>query len=50
MIWVKLPQIDPKIELFGRIDNDGLMRVTAVREHPELLEWIEENGEPEDIQ
>lgn len=46
MIWVKLTSIDSEVELYGRIDDDGLMRVTAIREHPELQAWIEENGEP----
>ena len=48
MIWVKLGTNADGVDLFGRIDEDGLMRVTAIREHPELLEWIEEHGEPEE--
>ena len=50
MKWVilgDLPMSEGK--LYGRIDEDGLMRVTAIREHPELLAWIEENGEPEEL-
>lgn len=50
MTWVKLP-VENGLELiYGRIDDDGLMRLTAVREYPELLEWIEENGEPEEVE
>lgn len=50
MIWVKLVAIESEVDLYGRIDEDGAMRVTAIREHPELQEWIEKNGEPEAVE
>jgi len=44
MIWVKLPKANlDDGQVYGRIDDDGLMRVTAVEEHPELIEWLQEN-------
>lgn len=45
MTWV-IVSSDEGQTIYGRIDDDGLMRVTAVREYPELQEWIELNGEP----
>jgi len=48
MTWVIIGTLEDGSNLYGRIDDDGLMRVTAIREHPELLAWIEENGEPQE--
>ena len=36
-------------KLYGRIDSDGLMRVTAIEGYPELDEWLAEGNEPEDV-
>ena len=33
--------------IYGRIDDDGLMRVTCVAEHPEFAEWVAAGGIPE---
>jgi len=33
--------------IYGRIDDDGLMRVTCVAEHPEFAEWVAAGGVPE---
>ena len=33
--------------LYGRLDDDGLIRVTCIAEHPEFAEWLEEGNEPE---
>jgi hypothetical protein len=33
--------------IYGRIDDDGLMRVTCVAEHPEFAEWVGAGGVPE---
>ena len=35
--------------IYGRIDDDGLMRVTCVAEHPEFQAWLAEGNEPEVI-
>ena len=32
---------------YGHIDDDGLMRVTCVAEHPEFVAWLAEGNEPE---
>jgi hypothetical protein len=49
MKWVivKNGAIEPTV--YGRIDDDGLMRVTAVEAHPELREWLAEGNTPEDV-
>lgn len=36
--------------IYGRIDDDGLMRVTCVAEHPEFAAWVAEGGTPEVIE
>jgi len=50
MKWVIIGQLDDGSNLYGRIDDDGLMRVTAVEEHPELRAWLAEGNEPELIE
>lgn len=47
MRWVKLPMTPEGTDLFGRIDDDGLMRVTCIAEHPEFVEWLAEGNEAE---
>lgn len=37
-------------KLYGRIDDDGLMRVTCVEEHPEFQAWLAEGNTPEVIE
>jgi hypothetical protein len=32
--------------IYGRIDDDGLIRVTCTAENPEYLRWLEEGNEP----
>ena len=36
--------------IYGRIDDDGLMRVTCVAEHPEFQAWVSEGNEPEVVE
>lgn len=45
MRWVIVNEGDPTI--YGRIDDDGLMRVTCVAEHPEFQEWLAEGNTPD---
>lgn len=51
MRWVKLPQSatfpSSLQDLFGCIDDDGLMRVTCIAEHPEFVAWLAEGNTPE---
>jgi hypothetical protein len=51
MKWVILGELSmSEGKLFGRIDEDGLMRVTAIEEHPELQAWLAEGNTPETIE
>ena len=48
MKWVKLGiQTSEGADLFGRLDDDGFMRVTCIFEHPELQAWLAEGNTPE---
>ena len=51
MKWIKLKkQSEDDIQIYGRIDDDGLMRVTCVEGHPELQEWLDEGNTPEEAE
>ena len=47
MKWRKY-KIEDGVQIYARIDNDGLMRVTCVEEHPEYLAWVAEGNTPEE--
>jgi len=47
MRWIKLPKEEGAQQIYGRIDDDELMRVTCIEEHPELQEWIAAGNTPE---
>jgi hypothetical protein len=50
MRWVKLSKTFFDTQIYGRIDDDGLMRVTCIAEHPEFVEWLEAGNEPEVVE
>ena len=33
--------------IYGRVDDDGLVRVTCLAEYPPLLEWLAEGNTPD---
>ncbi len=35
------------VQIIGRIDDDGLCRVTCTEQNPEYLKWLEEGNTPE---
>lgn len=41
----KLNQLDQQI--YARIDDDGLCRLTCTEDYPEFKAWIEAGNEPE---
>lgn len=48
MIYKQLPkitEIDPQV--YARIDDDGLCRVTCTAENPEFQAWLAEGNTPE---
>jgi hypothetical protein len=47
MIYKMLPKRnsdDPQI--YARIDDDGLCRLTCTEDHPPFQEWVAEGNEP----
>jgi hypothetical protein len=47
MTWVTLGLNEQGVEIFGRLDDDGLIRVTCIAEHPEFAAWLAEGNTPE---
>ncbi len=47
MKWVTLPLQENSPQIYGRIDDDGLMRVTCIEAHPEFQAWLAEGNTPE---
>ena len=46
MIYKILPQFDGT-EIYARIDDDGLCRVTCTAENPDFQAWLAEGNTPE---
>jgi hypothetical protein len=49
MIYKILNVTDRNQTIFGRIDDDGLCRVTCVAENPEFQDYLNNGGELEDV-
>jgi hypothetical protein len=43
MKWVIIDNSGEQI-IYGRLDDDGLIRVTCIAEHPEYQAWVEEGN------
>jgi hypothetical protein len=48
MIYKMLPKQENEQQIFARIDDDGLCRVTCIAEHPEFQEYLKNGGELQD--
>jgi hypothetical protein len=48
IIWQYIGENEDGIAIYGRTDEDGKMRITAVVGYPELDEWLEKNKVKED--
>jgi hypothetical protein len=49
MIYKMLPKINEfEEQIFGRIDDDGLCRVTCVAENPEFQSYLKNGAELQD--
>ena len=48
MIYKMLPKQENEQQIFARIDDDGLCRVTCVAEHLEFQEYLKNGGELQD--
>jgi hypothetical protein len=46
MIYKMLPKTDQEQQIFARIDDDGLCRLTCTAEHPEFKEWLAQGNQP----
>lgn len=47
MIYKMLPKLNPNDQqIFARIDDDGLCRVTCGEDNPEFQAWLEEGNTP----
>ena len=45
MIYKMLP-IQDDAQIYARIDDDGLCRVTCTEDNPEFKSWLEEGNTP----
>lgn len=48
MIYKMLPKQENKPQIFARIDDDGVCRVTCVAENHEFQEYLKNGGELQD--
>ena len=47
MIFKCLLAIEGKQQIYARIDDDGLCRLTCTADYPEFQAWLEEGNTPE---
>jgi hypothetical protein len=50
MIYKMLPKIEGESQIFGRIDDDGLCRVTCTAQNPEFQEAIKNGAQLQDAE
>jgi hypothetical protein len=46
MIYKMLPRQEGDQQIYARIDDDGLCRLTCSAEYPEFQAWLAEGNEP----
>ena len=47
MNYKKLPKITPnRPQIYARIDDDGVIRLSCTEEHPPFQEWLAEGNTP----
>lgn len=47
MNYKKLPKdYQHSRQIYARIDDDGLIRLTCTEDHPPFKQWLEEGNEP----
>ncbi len=46
MIFKMLPLTSGEPQIYARIDDDGLCRLTCTAEYPEFVQWLSEGNEP----
>jgi hypothetical protein len=50
MIYKKLPKFNNEQQIYARIDDDGLCRLTCTEDYPEFKAWIELGNTPEPVE
>ena len=45
MTYIELGENEQGIMIYGRVDEDGLMRVTCTAENPEYQAWLNPEAE-----
>ena len=46
MMYKMLPLIEGHQQIYARIDDDGLCRLTCTADYPEFQKWLEEGNQP----
>ena len=46
MIFKCLPLIEGETQIYARIDEDGLIRLTCTADYPEFKAWLAEGNTP----
>ena len=46
MIFKYLPLIEGEEQIYARVDEDGLIRLTCTAEYPEFKAWVAEGNTP----
>tara|TARA_B100002019_G_C21234761_1_gene582114 strand:+ start:1091 stop:1252 length:162 start_codon:yes stop_codon:yes gene_type:complete len=47
MNYKELPKLtDNRPQIYARVDDDGVIRLTCTADHPPLQEWIAEGNTP----
>ena len=46
MIFKCLPLIESETQIYARVDEDGLTRLTCTAEYPEFKAWLAEGNTP----
>jgi hypothetical protein len=48
MYYVKLPKIEGESQIYARIDDDGLCRVTCIETNSDFAAWVALGNTPKD--
>jgi hypothetical protein len=46
MIYKMLSRREGEPQIYARIDDDGLCRLTCTEDHPPFQEWVAEGNQP----
>jgi hypothetical protein len=46
MMYKMMPTVEGKPQIYARIDDDGLCRLTCTEDYPEFKAWLSEGNEP----